>query len=158
MIAKVKVAIALGANLGDRDKIIRLAAQRLEEDLLEETKLSNLIETEPWGVKDQPKFLNAVIVGLTDWKPPAILDYLKSLERELGRVSTVKNGPRVINLDLICQGEEVWNSPGIEVPHPRMADRDFVLIPLFEVWPTWCHPIRRKIVTQLLEDIQGKKD
>jgi 2-amino-4-hydroxy-6-hydroxymethyldihydropteridine diphosphokinase len=158
MICKVKVAIALGANLGDREKMIRKAAERLGEVFLEEVKLSQLIETEPWGIKDQPKFLNAVMVGLSEWKPPAILNYLKSLERDLGRVTTVKNGPRVIDLDLICYGEEVWSGEGIEVPHPRMAERDFVLIPLVEVWPAWYHPIRKKTATQLLEEVQGKKD
>ncbi|MFM8315612.1 MAG: 2-amino-4-hydroxy-6-hydroxymethyldihydropteridine diphosphokinase [Deltaproteobacteria bacterium] len=147
---KIRVAVALGSNLGEREKVMGQAVERLKEDLLEESRLSSMIETEPWGIKDQPQFLNAVIVGWSEWKPPAILNYLKSLERELGRTQTYLNGPRVIDLDLICYGELVWDSEGVQVPHPRMFNRDFVLRPLCEIWPNWTHPILKKTASELL--------
>jgi 2-amino-4-hydroxy-6-hydroxymethyldihydropteridine diphosphokinase len=152
---KVKIAIALGSNLGSREKNIRLAAQRLQEDFLEEARLSNLIETEPWGLKEQPRFINAVVVGVSEWKPPAILNYLKNLERELGRTSSGLNGPRVIDLDLICFGQEVWDSEGVQVPHPRMANRDFVLKPLCELWPDWVHPELKQTSQELLNRLKS---
>lgn len=154
---KVKVAIALGSNLGDREQIIRLAAKKLEENFLEEAKLSKVIETEPWGIKEQPRFLNAVTVGFSEWSPSAILDSLKSLERDLGRTQTVRNGPRIIDLDLICYGDLIVRSEKLEVPHPRMTERDFVLVPLLEVWSEWVHPVLNKNVSSLLADLQAIK-
>lgn len=150
---KVKIAIALGSNLGDRTKNLNSAVERLSDEFLEDVKVSSFIETEPWGITDQPKFLNGVIVGLSEWKPPAILNYLKNLERELGRTQTVMNGPRVIDLDLICYGDKIWESEGVKVPHPRMATRDFVLRPLQEVWPDWIHPELHQTVSELLSKV-----
>ncbi len=150
---KVKVAIALGSNLGDREKTIRVATQRIQEEFLENVIVSSLIETEPWGIKEQPKFLNGVMVGISEWKPPAILNYLKTLEKELGRTHTVINGPRVIDLDLVCYGDQIWNSDGVKVPHPRMSTRLFVLAPLNEVWPDWIHPELNKSPSELIREI-----
>ena len=156
MNSKIKVAVAMGSNLGDREKNIRLAAQNLQGKLLENSTLSSLIETAPWGFLEQPNFLNAVIVGFSDRTPPEILSCLKTIEREMGRVLTFRNGPRVIDLDLICYGLEISESEGVVVPHPRMSERDFVLSPLLEVWPEWTHPILRKDVRNLLADLKNK--
>ncbi len=134
---KVKIAIGLGSNLGNREENIRNAFARLSEEFLEDAKLSSLIETEPWGVKDQPKFLNAVCTGLSEWDPPAIVNYCKVLERELGRTDSVKYGPRLIDMDLLLFGNKKWNSDGVIVPHPEMLKRDFVMRPLLEIWPDW---------------------
>ena len=145
-----RIAIGLGANLGDRAETLKKAAALLAEDLLEDAKASSLYESKPWGITDQPDFLNAVMTGYTDFKPPAIVNLLKEMERALGRTVTIKNGPRVIDLDLICYGEEVWNLEGVQVPHPGMAQRDFVLLPLSEVWPEWKDPKTSKSVKELL--------
>lgn len=147
-----KVAIALGSNLGDRLATLISAAQKLQEDVISEAVMSSVYESPPWGpIPDQPPFLNAVIVGNCEWKPPALVSYLKSLEREMGRSSGLKYGPRVLDVDLIAVGDEVWKSEGVEVPHPRMTERDFVLLPLQEVWPTWVHPTLGKDVPTLLQ-------
>lgn len=151
MMQKTKIAIGLGSNLGDRQKAIQDAFTHLREDVLEEATLSALYETEPWGIKEQPGFLNAVAVGFSDWAPSAILNYLKRLETDLGRKPGLVNGPRLIDLDLLAWGEKTFTGEGVEVPHPRMAERDFVLLPLFEVWPEWEHPIYRKSIGELLE-------
>lgn len=136
-----RVAIALGSNLGDRLATIHAAIARLKEDALEEAVVSSIYESPPWGpIADQPAFLNAVIVGVTDWKAPALLNFLKSLETELGRKTGPKYGPRVLDLDLLAVGDVVWKGEGIEVPHPRLTERDFVLLPLAEVWSRWIHP------------------
>jgi 2-amino-4-hydroxy-6-hydroxymethyldihydropteridine diphosphokinase len=149
MTQKVRVAIGLGSNLGDRAAKVREAMKILSEEFLEDAKTSNLYESEPWGKTDQPKFLNAVIVGLSEWKPPAIVNYLKSLERELGRTETVKNGPRVIDLDLLAYAEQTWEGEGVTVPHPGIPDRDFVILPWRELWPNWKHPALQKTLEEI---------
>ena len=147
-----KVAIGLGGNLGNRLESLSKAAGCLAEEFLQDAVGSSVYESEPWGIADQPKFLNAVVVGLCEWKPPAVVNYLKDLERELGRQAGVRNGPREIDLDLLAWGEESWHQEGVEVPHPRMLVRDFVLLPLAEIWPEWKHPSSGRDVPTLVRD------
>ncbi len=149
-----KIAIALGANLGEKTLQLRSALARLEEDVLSLAVTSHIYETPPWGIVDQPHFYNAVVIGLTDWKPPALLNYMKRLEVELGRTSSIRNGPRKMDLDLIAFAEEVWEQEGLSVPHPRLAERDFVLVPLVEVWADWNHPVLKVTARELLARFQ----
>jgi 2-amino-4-hydroxy-6-hydroxymethyldihydropteridine diphosphokinase len=119
--------VGLGSNIGDREATIRAAAARLGPH-----RLSPIVETEPWGYADQPRFLNAVAELETDLEPRALLDRLLAIERELGRVrGGPRYGPRTIDLDLLLYGEQVIREPGLTVPHPRMGERLFVLEPLF---------------------------
>ena len=148
---KRKAAIALGSNLGERLTFLFEAAKQISEDVLGDVKGSQVYESKPWGIEEQPLFLNAVIVGLSEWKAPAIIDYLKQLERDMGRMKSEKNGPREIDLDLICLEDDVLDLPGINVPHPRMQDREFVLRPLCDVWAEWTHPILKKAAAELLK-------
>lgn len=150
MLGRHRIAIGLGSNLGDRLGNISEAAQILKADVLENAVLSTVIETKPWGILDQPHFLNAVLVGDSEWKPAALVNYLKILERDLGRKSREKNGPREIDLDLLAVGDMVYEGEGVVVPHPGIANRDFVLIPFAEVWSDWVHPILHKTVSELL--------
>ena len=145
-----KIAIALGSNLGDREAFLRGAAGAFALEFLERASGSSIYETEPWGISDQPKYLNAVIVGWSEWKPPAILNFLKQIERDLGRKATVRYGPREIDLDLLAYGEFTWKSEGLVVPHERLAEREFVLVPFAEVWPDWRHPILGKTAGEIL--------
>jgi len=118
--------VGLGANLGDREGPILAAAERLGPH-----RLSPIIETEPWGYADQPKFLNAVAELETSLTPRELLDRLLEVERELGRTREGRRyGPRTIDLDLLLYGDEVVEEPGLTVPHPRLTDRLFVLEPL----------------------------
>ena len=118
--------VGLGANLGDREATIRRAAA-----LLGAARLSPILETEPWGHADQPKFLNAVAEVETDLGPRQLLDRLLEIERQLGRVREgPRYGPRAIDLDLLLYGDEVVEEPGLTVSHPRLAERLFVLEPL----------------------------
>jgi 2-amino-4-hydroxy-6-hydroxymethyldihydropteridine diphosphokinase len=125
--------IGLGTNLGDRELNLRRALERLEE--LGPVRASSFRETDPVGVTDQPKFLNAAAELATELSPKELLERLLEIERELGRDRATERrwGPRVIDLDLLLFGEEAISEPGLTVPHPRLADRRFVLEPLFEL-------------------------
>ena len=123
--------VGLGANLGDRESAIRRAAE-----LIGAVRLSSVIETEPWGYEDQPRFLNAVAEVETSLPPRRLLDHLLDVERRLGRERVGPQwGPRTIDLDLLLYGEAVIEEPGLVVPHPRLAERRFVLEPLAELIP-----------------------
>jgi 2-amino-4-hydroxy-6-hydroxymethyldihydropteridine diphosphokinase len=128
-----RVFVGLGSNLGDRELNLRRALQQLEE--LGTVRASSFRETDPVGVTDQPKFLNAAAELATDLPPKELLERLLEIERELGRDRATERrwGPRVIDLDLLLFGEEAIDEPGLTVPHPRLADRRFVLEPLCEL-------------------------
>jgi 2-amino-4-hydroxy-6-hydroxymethyldihydropteridine diphosphokinase len=133
--------VGLGANLGDREATIRRAAE-----LLGARRVSTLIETEPWGYADQPRFLNGVAELETDEGPAALLARLLEVERELGRTREgPRYGPRTIDLDLLLYGDERIDEPGLTVPHPRLHERAFVLEPLAELAPGLVVPGRGSI-------------
>ena len=130
--------VGLGANLGDREATIRRALE-----LLGAVRVSTLIETEPWGYAEQPRFVNAVAELETDEQPRALLERLLAIERELGRTREgPRYGPRTIDLDLLLYGDEQLNEPGLVVPHPRLHERAFVLEPLAELAPDLVVPGR----------------
>ena len=142
--------VGLGANLGDREATIRRAAE-----LIGAIRLSTIRETEPWGVEDQPLFLNAVAELDTELPPRALLDRLLEVERELGRTRAGgRYGPRTIDLDLLLYGEEAIEEPGLTVPHPHLHERLFVLEPLAELNPGFLVPNRGSIFS-LLAGIQS---
>jgi 2-amino-4-hydroxy-6-hydroxymethyldihydropteridine diphosphokinase len=123
--------VGLGSNLGDREQLIREAAE-----LIAAKRLSTIRETEPWGLEDQPRFLNAVAELQTSLTPRHLLDRLLEVERRLGRErSGPRWGPRTIDLDLLLYGEQALDEPGLVVPHPRLRERAFVLEPLAELVP-----------------------
>ena len=124
--------VGLGSNLGDRAALIRRAAE-----LIGATRVSTLIETEPWGVVDQPPFLNAVAEVETALSARQLLDHLLDVERRLGRERVGPRwGPRTIDLDLLLYGDEQIDEPGLVVPHPHLLERRFALEPLAELVPT----------------------
>jgi 2-amino-4-hydroxy-6-hydroxymethyldihydropteridine diphosphokinase len=143
--------VGLGANLGDREGAIRRAAA-----LIPARRLSTIHETEPWGMADQPLFLNAV--GEVEWElgARALLDRLLEVERELGRVRDgTRWGPRTIDLDLLVFGSETLESAALTVPHARMHERLFVLEPLAELAPDLVVP-GRGTVFALLSELQSR--
>jgi 2-amino-4-hydroxy-6-hydroxymethyldihydropteridine diphosphokinase len=124
--------VGLGSNLGDRERLIREAAE-----LIGAVRLSTVIETEPWGHSDQPLFLNAVAELETPLAARQLLDHLLDVERRLGRERVGPQwGPRTIDLDLLLYGDQMLDEPGLVVPHPRLTEREFVLRPLVELVPT----------------------
>ncbi|UCH12220.1 MAG: 2-amino-4-hydroxy-6-hydroxymethyldihydropteridine diphosphokinase [Candidatus Omnitrophota bacterium] len=129
-----KVYLGIGSNLGNRNKNINTAIKRLGGiEGIEVTRVSSLIETEPEGGPPQNKFLNGAIEIKTKLLPHELLKQLKRIEEELGRVKTIKNGPRTIDLDILLYGDEKINSPDLKIPHPRMYKREFVMRPLKEL-------------------------
>jgi 2-amino-4-hydroxy-6-hydroxymethyldihydropteridine diphosphokinase len=129
------VYIGLGSNLGEREATIRRALELLEaEGDIQVAAVSSLRETDPVGYEDQPRFLNGAAALMTELAPPALLERLHAVERRLGRERAgPRFGPRTIDLDLLLYGDEQVDEPGLEIPHPRLAERRFVLEPLAEL-------------------------
>jgi 2-amino-4-hydroxy-6-hydroxymethyldihydropteridine diphosphokinase len=150
--------IALGANLGDRAATLRAASARLGEVGTVEA-VSPFLDTAPVGYTEQPRFLNAVARLRTDLAPRDLLDALLGIERALGRVRTTRWGPRTIDLDLLLYDDAVIDEPGLVVPHPRLHERRFALIPLAALAPDLAHPIFHRTIGQLLaavDDAEGQ--
>ncbi|HQO58054.1 MAG TPA: 2-amino-4-hydroxy-6-hydroxymethyldihydropteridine diphosphokinase [Candidatus Omnitrophota bacterium] len=129
------VFLALGSNVGDREKAIRQALQALEGEGINIVLISSLIETKPEGGPPQGKFLNSVIQVETGLLPEELLICIKTIEQALGRTPSVRNGPRVIDIDILLYDDIEWHSPRLDIPHPRMKSRPFVMIPLAEIAP-----------------------
>ena len=129
--------IGIGSNLGDRQKNMDTAIQRLRKtDAIEVNKASSIYETEPAGGPEQPRYLNGVLEIETDLAARQLLSVLQDIENQLGRERIVKNGPRTIDLDILTYGDHEIDEPGLKVPHPRMAEREFVQLPLRELTGT----------------------
>ena len=132
----VRAAIALGSNLEDPEAQVRRGFDEIAA--LPATKLvsrSALYRTAPVGYADQPDFVNACALVDTELAPRALLDGLLAIEKQHGRVRTIRNGPRTLDLDIVLYGDRVIDEPGLCVPHPRAHEREFVLKPLLDVWP-----------------------
>ena len=142
-----RVFVGLGSNLGDRETNLLLALERMTVEF-GLVHCSTFRETDPVGVTDQPKFLNAVAELYTDAGPRELLDGLLAIERDLGRDRRVERrwGPRIIDLDLLLYGDEQIDEPGLTVPHPRLAERRFVLEPLVELDQDLKLPDGRRLV------------
>jgi len=146
-------AIALGSNLGDRRAHLEWAVDRLRE-LLTNLRVSSFIETEPVDMPGpQPPFLNGAVVGETALAPEALLGELLALERERGRERSGVRAPRTLDLDLILYGDLIVDSPALVLPHPRFAERAFVLEPLAEIGPQMRDPRTGKSVARLLGEL-----
>ena len=151
------VFIGLGSNLGRREDHLKHARAHLSARI-RITAESTVIETEPWGYTDQPDFLNQTVRGETEADPMGLLRFLKSAERNIGREPTFRYGPRLIDLDLLYYDDLVLARPGLEIPHPRLHERDFVLRPLVEIAPDWVHPVFEKTNRQLLDSLEAAQD
>lgn len=145
-----RIFLGLGSNLGDREKNINLALEKLGQ-VGKVHKVSSLYETEPVGYKDQPWFLNLVAEFETKLSPQELLRAGKAIEKELGREPGPRFGPRPIDLDILLYDNLVLGIPELTIPHPRLAERAFVLIPLAEIAPEVLHPVLKKTVRELRE-------
>ncbi|WP_126424740.1 2-amino-4-hydroxy-6-hydroxymethyldihydropteridine diphosphokinase [Brevibacillus marinus] len=131
----VRVYLALGSNIGDRQQHLRRAVELLDATpRISVQKLSAVYETEPVGYEEQPAFLNMVIAADTDLPPAQLLETVLAIERRMGRVRVIRWGPRIIDIDILLYGAETVSLPHLQIPHPRMLERGFVLIPLRDVW------------------------
>lgn len=151
------VYLALGANLGDREKNLRAGLARISE-FVRLTRVSSIYETEPWGVRDQPWFLNLVCAGTTTLSPVDVLRRAKKIEIEMGRTEGIRFGPRPIDIDILLYDRVIELSPALTIPHPRLHERAFVLVPLAEIAPDLVHPRLRVTIRELLARLESTED
>jgi 2-amino-4-hydroxy-6-hydroxymethyldihydropteridine diphosphokinase len=152
-----KVYLGIGANLGDRERTLKQAVRALaEEPGLELLAASKVYETDPVCIEDQPRFLNAVLLAETELAARDLLDLLLSTEQRFGRVRERKWGPRTLDLDVLLYGDQIIHEEALEVPHPHMHERGFVLVPLCDLNPDSRHPVLGRRFSELAEAAAGE--
>ncbi len=142
--------IGIGSNLGNRKENCEKAVNLLSRKGIKVLKCSSFYETKPWGVKEQPKFINAAVEAETDLKLEELLKTIKGIESDLGRGSVIRWGPRLIDLDILLYNDLVVKTNNLEIPHPGVKNREFVLKPLSEIAPDKIHPVLKKSIESLL--------
>jgi len=149
--------LGLGSNLGHREANITSALKMLGQEA-RILKVSSLYETEPVGYKDQPWFLNLVCAVETELSPQGLLNLVKAIERKLGRKPTLRFGPRLVDIDILFYDDLILDSPDLTIPHPRLVERAFVLLPLREIAPKLVHPLLGATIEELwqkAENLEG---
>ena len=150
----VTVYLGLGSNMGNRqenlDKALDMLSQRIRIG-----KRSSVYDTEPLGNVNQPRFLNMVIQAYTTLSPESLLVLAKAIESKMGRSFLRSNMPRPMDIDILFYGNQVVNTPELTIPHPRLAERAFVLIPMAEIAPGLVHPVHGRNIRELLKKAEG---
>ena len=146
------VYIGIGSNLGDRHRNCLRAIELLRQNGLFITKQSSMHETEPWGVTEQPEFVNMAVEVVTDLSPKKLLEMIKKIEKDMGRQDTIKWGPRIIDLDILLYDNIILKTDFLTIPHPLMHEREFVLGPLSEIAGDFIHPVLKKSIADLFKE------
>ena len=147
-----KVYLLTGGNIGNRLDNLRIARLLLEQYCGEIIQQSSVYQTVAWGFKDQPDFYNQVLCITTALQPEIIMNTLLMIEEKMGRKRDIKMGPRTIDLDILFFNDEIINKPNLIIPHERLHERRFVLVPLSEIAPDFIHPVFNKTVLVLLKE------
>lgn len=150
--------LSLGSNVGQHAENIATAIAALNERGVRVLRESSLYETEPVGLREQPWFLNCVVEAETTLAPERLIDAVLDIEKQMGRQRSIPGGPRLIDIDILFYGGEVVRAPSLEIPHPRLADRRFVLVPLHEIAPSLRHPMSKKTVAELLSETPDRSE
>ncbi|MCR1934823.1 2-amino-4-hydroxy-6-hydroxymethyldihydropteridine diphosphokinase [Clostridium tepidum] len=147
--------IAFGSNIGDKENYIKKALEKMQEVGMNVVKVSNIYETEPYGVLDQDNFLNGVAKIETNLEPENLIKELLDIEKQLDRVRKRRWGPRTIDLDIIFYDDLIINEKDLVIPHKDMENREFVLKPLCDIDENFIHPVLKKSVRQLYDELKS---
>ncbi len=155
-IQTVPVYLSLGSNMGERQENLTKALDYISQRM-RIVKKSSIYDTAPEGNVNQARFLNMVCLVTSGIPAPTLLFLLKGIENKMGRLPAPPNSPRLIDIDILLYGDQVFDTPELKVPHPRMVERAFVLVPLAEIAPDIIHPVQKLSIKELLASIQSKK-
>ena len=150
----IDVFLLLGSNLGDREMFLQNAIEHIEADIAAVVKQSSVYETQSWGKADAPNYLNQVIQIKSELSPQMILHKILAIEQDLGRKREEKWGSRIIDIDILFYGSDIIEEPGLNIPHPELHGRMFTLAPLSEIAPDLFHPILKKSIFQLKNELK----
>jgi len=153
-----KIYLLLGSNQGDPKKKLLEAYKHIEQNIGALTRKSHFYKTAPWGNKDQPDFLNQVIIVNSKLPAAEVMKAILTIEEKMGRVRTIKNAPRIIDIDILFFDKAIIHNNILSVPHPSIQDRRFVLVPLNELSPNFIHPVFHQTIHSLLEKCRDKLD
>ena len=151
-----KLFLITGGNIGDRKGNLEAAAALIQKQIGKIIRLSAMYETEAWGITNQPAFYNQVLEIDTLLSAREVLHLILKIEEEMGRKRTIKNAARIIDIDILFFNNEIINEHNLIIPHPEIANRRFVLLPLLELDPTKLHPSLHKTVQELLAETKDK--
>jgi 2-amino-4-hydroxy-6-hydroxymethyldihydropteridine diphosphokinase len=152
-VTMIKLYILLGGNLGDKQQIFSVASEKLDQQIGPISNQSAIYETEPWGFVSDQMFWNQAIELETDLPAEEVLGRIHEIESELGRVRKgSRYHSRIIDIDVLFYGNQIISQPDLTIPHPRMQDRKFVLVPLSEIAPAFEHPVFRKTIARMLNE------
>ncbi|HAD14856.1 MAG TPA: 2-amino-4-hydroxy-6-hydroxymethyldihydropteridine diphosphokinase [Saprospirales bacterium] len=154
----INVFLSIGSNIGDRMTNLRQALGLIEKNIGKVAKKSHIYETQPWGEPNQDAFLNQVVMINTSLEPREMLEKITRIEREMGRERKEKWGPRIIDVDILFYGKRIIRDKGLEIPHPELHKRGFVLVPMMEIAPEFEHPILLKQIDELYMDCEDNND
>ena len=148
--------LLIGGNLGNRIENLTKAISAIEKDIGKIIKISTIYQTASWGITDQPDFLNQVLLVTTKFSAAETMQIILSVENKMGRIRTLKNASRIIDIDILFFNDEIINSRLLTIPHPEIQNRKFVLIPLNEIAPQLLHPVFKQSIQNLLSTSKDK--